>query len=66
MFRIKTTLNGKYIVEVKYKYFFGLFTKWKPYVTASGLDQAWEHETYQYAMMNLLDQVEEETNKISI
>jgi len=46
MFRIKTTLNGKYIVEVKYKYFFGLFTKWKPYVTASGLDQAWEHETY--------------------
>jgi len=44
MFRIKTTLNGKYIVEVKHKYFFGLFTKWKPYVKASGLDTAQDHD----------------------
>ena len=66
MFRIKTTLNGKYIVEVSSTRLFGLIKIWKPYVKSSGLDEAWEHQRYSDAMNNLLSQVEDETNKNSV
>lgn len=60
MFRIVETKKG-WKVEIKQKKFFGLITKWKPYVKTSGMDSAWYHSTFEYALMNLTSQVEKET-----
>jgi hypothetical protein len=63
-FRILKKERG-YIVEVQVIkwYFFGLKKQWKPYVTSAGLDCAWYHSSFDYAMMNLLDKVRIETIK---
>jgi hypothetical protein len=63
-FRIRKQPKG-YIVEylnVKWS-LFGLKKEWKPFVLTSGLDCAWHHSNYDFAMINLLDQVKKETNQ---
>ena len=63
-FRIIKKPKG-YIVETNIKKWtlFGLKEKWIPYVKSSGLDCAWHHSTYEFAMMSLLDEVKKETYK---
>ena len=66
-FRIKKYTAG-YVVEYKKTINYWLFKKhiWKHYISAAGLETiAWHHSEYKYAMMNLLDKVENETNKNS-
>ena len=67
-FRIKKYERG-YVVEVQQvKRVYILFKKyyWTHYISAAGLETiAWYHSEYKYAMMNLLDKVENETNKNS-
>jgi hypothetical protein len=62
LFRIVKKPKG-YIVEVCVSkwYFFGLKKVWKPYVKSAGLDCAWHHSTYDFALKNLLQQVKNET-----
>jgi hypothetical protein len=56
-FRIVKKEKG-FIVEKQEKKF-GI-TYWVPYVKSSGLDCAWHHSTYGYALMNLIDQVKKD------
>ena len=66
-FRIKKYKSG-YVVEVQKVKNYILFKKyyWTHYISAAGLETvAWHHSEYKYAMMNLLDKVEKETNKNS-
>ncbi len=63
-FRIIKKPKG-YIVEyldIKWS-LFGLKKQWKPFVKTSGLDCAWHHSKFEYAMMNLLNEVEKQTIK---
>jgi len=57
-FRIVKKEKG-YIVEVQQIKWslFGLRKKWVPFVKSFGLDCAWHHSTYDYALMNLLDEI---------
>ena len=60
-FRITETSKG-FIVEnkiVKWS-LFGLKTKWIPFVKSTGLECAWHHKTYDYAMINLLQQIKKD------
>ena len=59
MFRITKTENNSYIVEVQVAIWtlFGIKKVWKPYVKASGLDCAWHHSKYEYAVMNFKSEV---------
>lgn len=58
MFRI-SKINNSYIVEVQVSKWtlFGLKKVWKPYVKSSGLDCAWHHSSYEYAVMNFKSEV---------
>jgi hypothetical protein len=58
LFRINKKPRG-YIVEVCVSkwYFFGLKKVWKPYITSAGLDCAWHHQSYEHALINLIDKV---------
>ena len=58
MFRIIETNKG-WIVEKKVKHLF--WSNWKPFVKTSGMDCAWHHSSFEYALMNLKSQVEKET-----
>lgn len=63
-FRIIKEKRG-YIVqveEVKWT-FFGLKRTWQPFVKSAGLDCAWHHKNFDFAMMNLLDEVKKQTIK---
>ena len=61
-FRILKKPKG-FIVEVEVVIWtlFGLKKRWKPFVKSAGLDCAWHHKTYEFAMMNLLDEVKKQT-----
>jgi len=63
-FRIIKKQKG-FIVEKEIAYWtlFGLKYKWIPYIKSAGLDCAWHHKTYEFAMMNLIDEVKKETYK---
>ena len=63
-FRIKKKPKG-FIVEKEIAIWslFGLKYKWIPYIKSSGLDCAWHHSTYDFAMINLLDEIKKETYK---
>jgi len=63
-FRIIKKPRG-YIVEVETVKWslFGLKKEWKPFIKSSGMDCAWHHKTYEFAMMNLLDEVRYKTIK---
>ncbi len=63
-YRILKKAKG-YIVEVEdIKWsLFGLKKKWKPFVLSSGLEIAWHHHNYEFAMTSLLDEVEMQTIK---
>ena len=63
-FRILKKPRG-YIVEVEELYFMGLKRRWVPFVKSAGLECAWHHKTYNYAMNNLLFEVETQTIKNS-
>lgn len=54
-----------YIVEVEdVKWsLFGLKKEWKPFVMSAGLECAWHHKTYNFAMASLLDKIEIDTMK---
>lgn len=54
-----------YIVEVEDARWslFGLRKKWKPFILSAGLECAWHHKTYNFAMASLLDKIEIETLK---
>ena len=54
-----------YIVEVEcIKWtLFGLKKKWIPFILTSGLDCAWHHSTYDFAMSSLLKEIEIQTIK---
>jgi len=62
MLRIRKVKHEMFIVEKEnYKWtLFGLKKEWKPYITVSGIDEVWHHSTYEYAIMNLVDQVKKE------
>jgi hypothetical protein len=65
--RIRKQARG-YVVEyldIKWS-LFGLKKKWKPFVKSAGLDCAWHHSTYDFAMMNLLNEVKKQTNQKNI
>ena len=63
-FRIVKKPRG-YIVEKQISYWslFGLRRKWITYIKSAGLDCAWHHSTYEFAMKSLLMEVEMETYK---
>ena len=63
-FRIVKKAKG-FIVEheVSKWTLFGIKKIWKPYVLSSGLDCAWHHKTFDFAMMNLIQQIKDETTK---
>jgi len=63
-FRILKKPKG-FIVEVEVIKWtlFGLKKEWKPFVKSAGLDCAWHHKTYDFAMMNLLYEVKIQTIK---
>jgi len=63
-FRIIKKPRG-YIVEVETVKWslFGLKKQWVPFVKSSGMDCAWYHKTYGFAMMNLLDEIRVQTIK---
>lgn len=63
-FRILKKPRG-YIVEVEELYFMRLKRRWVPFVKSAGLECAWHHKTYDYAMSNLLFEVETQTIKNS-
>lgn len=63
-FRILKKPRG-YIVEVQTSKWLGLKRKWVPFVKSAGLECAWHHKTYDYAMKNLLFEVETQTIKNS-
>jgi len=63
-FRILKKPRG-YIVEVEELYFMRLKRRWVPFVKSAGLECAWHHKTYNYAMNNLLFEVETQTIKNS-
>lgn len=58
LFRIKKVAKG-YIVEVKTPKWtlFGIKYIWKPYVKTSGMDCAWHHSSYDFALSNMLKQI---------
>ncbi|WP_035670786.1 hypothetical protein [Flavobacterium sp. 83] len=62
MFRIRKVSEKKFVVEVLVSKWtlFGLKKEWKPFVKSAGLDCAWHHSTYDFAMMNLLNEVKEQ------
>ena len=64
-FRITETSKG-FIVEKKtFKWsLFGLKTKWIPFVKSAGLQCAWHHKTYDYAMMNLIEKIKKNMDLI--
>jgi len=64
MFRIVKKSKG-FIVEKKVPYWtlFGIKYKWKPYVLTSGSNEAWHHSTYDFALINLFDQIKNEDLK---
>ena len=61
MFRIVKKSRG-YIVEFQVSKWtlFGLKKVWKPYVKSSGLDCAWHHSSYEFALHNLLREIKDE------
>jgi hypothetical protein len=63
-FRILKKAKG-YIVEIEIVKWslFGLKKEWKPFIKSAGLDCTWHHSTYDFAMMNLLDKVKNQTIK---
>lgn len=36
---------------------FGLKKRWKPFIKSAGLDCAWHHSSYDFAVMNLVDKI---------
>jgi hypothetical protein len=60
-FRILKKTRG-YIVEVEETKWsiYGLKKQWKPFVKSTGLDCAWHHSTYEYALMNLFDEIKKQ------
>jgi hypothetical protein len=57
-FRIVEKPRG-FIVEyldVKWT-LFGLKKRWKPFIKSAGLDCAWHHSSYDFAVMNLVDKI---------
>lgn len=63
-YRILKKAKG-YIVEVEDVRWslFGLKKKWKPFILSAGLECAWHHHNYEFAMASLLNEVEIETIK---
>ncbi len=63
-FRIVKKPKG-FVVEKKIAIWtlFGLKYKWIAYIKSAGLDCAWHHSTYEFAMMSLLDEIKKETYK---
>lgn len=63
-FRILKKTKG-YIVEVQVSKWtlFGIKKVWKPFILTSGLDIPWHHSSYDFAMKNLLDEIELSTIK---
>jgi hypothetical protein len=63
-FRILKKPKG-YIVEVEVVKWslFGLKKQWQPFIKTSGSGFVWYHKTYDYAMMNLLDEIKWQTIK---
>jgi len=62
-FRIKES-NGTFVVQVQKQTNFLLFRRkyWTHYISVSGIDSLpWHHSTFDFAMMNLIKKVEEET-----
>jgi len=56
-FRILKKPRG-YIVEVEKSMF--SFKYWEPLIKSAGLDCAWHHSTYEYALMNLFDEIKKQ------
>ena len=59
MFRLREVRYKMFIVEILiYKWTFrGLKKEWKPYIKVSGMNEVWHHSSYDFAMLNLLDQI---------
>jgi len=60
-FRIKKYPKG-YAVEVELikRYIFWTTKKWIPFIKSAGLETAWHHSTYDFALMNLLDEIKKQ------
>ncbi len=63
-FRIVKKPRG-FIVEKEIAYWtlLGIKYKWITFIKSSGLDCAWYHSTYEFAMKSLLMEIEKETYK---
>ena len=60
-FRIKETEQGWIVEVLTYKWtLFGLKKVWKPFIKTSGLNSAWHHSQYKFALMNLIDKIKED------
>ena len=63
-YRISKVDKGWIVEKLVFKYnFLGLhfWMVWRPYVKTSGMDCFWHHETKDFAIMNLIDQVKHDT-----
>ena len=64
MYRIKKYPRG-YVVEIKKKRWYGK-KYWTHFVSVAGIEEMpWHHETFDFAMMNLLDKIKWGAMRIS-
>ena len=60
-FRIVRTPKGYIVEQLQIKWsILGLKKKWIPFIKTSGIDEAWNHKTFDYAMINLLDGIKQQ------
>lgn len=58
MYRIIKKPRGWIVERKSYKWtLFGIKEVWEPFVKSSGLDCAWHHKSYDFAKMNLIDEI---------
>ena len=65
MIRIRK-VKGGFIAEQKVVKWtlFGLSIKWVPYVETSGIPEAWVHSSFDFALMNVKTQVEQDIKEL--
>jgi hypothetical protein len=56
--RILKTQRGFIVERKKFRWsLFGLKYKWVPFIETSGIKECWNHQTYEFAIMNIQDKI---------
>lgn len=67
MYKVSKTDKGWIVEKLTFKYnFLGIhfWEVWRPYVKTSGIDEVWYHATKDFAIMNLISEVKNDTQNI--